>query len=405
LRSTLSGLPTRARTSALIALLAVAVHLPGVAVPLASDEIHSVWQAARSIREPERLLLPWMGGAFRIIPKLVFMAGVRLWGAAAWPYKLLAVLLYAWCAVLVSRLGAKSSGSERVGALSGVLFAVGLGVYGKSVLVASNLTMLFAIAFLLQSIDVLWSGRWKAAFVLFLLAAASHEIVLVAPALVPLLLAARRDLGVPRELCRPPAGWAGMRRPGRVVAALITVLALVSLAGGAPGRVASTGATMVPFLLFPVNPAAATGLEGAGSAIASVAWAVVQHRYWIGLGVLGGLAAFAWRGRPFQALGAAWIVLFLIPGSFVAAGWQGGYLEIRYQAVSAVGLCLLAARLIEWAGGRRRALGTVVACLLIGWAISLGAIWLRGHVQEVHRPEWVAERAELRDALDGLGFQ
>jgi hypothetical protein len=394
----------RARTAVLIALLAVAVHLPGIAVPLATDEIHSVWQAARSIREPGRLLLPWMGGTFRIIPKLVFMAGVRLWGASAWPYKLLAVFLYAWCAVLVSRVGAKSSGSERIGAWSGVLFAVGLGVYWKSVLVASNLTMLLGMVFLLQSIDVLWSGRWKVALVLFLLAAASHEIVLVAPALVPLLLAARRDIAAPRDPSRAPAGWAGMRRPGRVVASLIVVLGLLSLAGGAPGRLASTSTTMVPFLLFPVNPAAAAGLEG-GAAIASVAWAVIQHRYWIGLGVLTGLAAFAWRGRPFLALGVAWIVLFLIPGAFVATGWQGGYLEIRYQAISAVGLCLLAARLIEWVGTRRRVLGSAVACVLVAWAIALGAVWLRGHVEAVNRPEWVAERAELREALASLGFR
>jgi hypothetical protein len=404
-RSARSTLPARTRAAILIAVLAVAVHLPGIAAPIAGDEIYSVWQAARSIREPQRLLLPWMGGAFRLIPKLVFMAGVRLWGPVAWPYKLLAVLLYAWSAVLVSRLGAKWSGSERVGAWGGALFAVGLGVYGKSVLVASNLTMLLGIVFLLLSLDALWSGRRKVALVLFVLAAASHEIVLVAPAILPFLSAARRDVDPAHEPLPPPARRTAMRRPGRVVAGLIVALMLLSILGGAVGRVASTSVTMAPFLLLPVNPAAVSDVDGGGgSALASVVGAIVQHRYWIGLGLLAALATVAWRGRAFHAVAVAWILFFLIPGSFVAAGWQGGYLEMRYQAISAVGLCLLAARLVEWADGRRRALALGVACVLIGWALAFGALWLRGHAERVSSPEWVAERQELREALAGLGF-
>lgn len=398
-------LAAKTRATVLIALLAAAVHLPGIAVPIAEDEIHSVWQAARSIRDPSRLLLPWMGGGFRLIPKLVFMAGVRLWGPAAWPYKLLAVLLYAWCAVLVSRVGTKWSGSARVGTWSGVLFAVGLGVYWKSVLVASNLTMLLGLLFLLLSLDLFWSGRWKTALVLFLLAAASHEIVLVAPLLLPLLVAVRKEGPAP-EATGPLLPGVIARHPGRVVAVLIVALALASPLAGAAGRLISTSVTMASFLMFPVNPTALSGLEGgAVSALARIAQAIVQHRYWIGMAVLAGLATVAWRGRAFRALAAGWIPLFLIPGSFIAGGWRGEYLEIRYQAISAIGLCLLAGACVAWIGRRRRALAAVVVCVLVGWSLAIGALWLRRHTVKAHRPEWVAERQELGEALAREGFR
>jgi hypothetical protein len=396
-------LPPRTRAATLIAILAAAVHLPGVRVPIAEDEIHSVWQAARTIRDPSRLFLPWMGGAFRLLPKLVFMAGVRLWGPAAWPYKLLAVVLYAWCAVLVSRVGEKWSGSPRTGAWCGVLFAVGLGVYWKSALVASNLTMLLGMLFLLLSLDALWSNRWKVALVLFVLAAASHEIVLVAPVLLPLLIAARREAGA-RGGAAAPVRPGRALRPGRVVAALIVLLALASFVTGVAGRVPSTCVTMASFLLLPVNPTALSGLGGA-AAVSRVALAIVQYRYWIGLAVLAGLAWLSWRGRAPRALAIGWIALFLVPGAFVSAGWESGRLEIRYLAISAVGLCFLAAELIEWTGRRRRALAAVVACALVGWSIAIGVLWLRQHTAKAHRPEWVAEREELRGALAREGFR
>jgi len=398
-------LAARTRTTSLIALLAAAVHLPGINVPIAEDEIHSIWQAARAIRDPRRLLLPWMGGAFRILPKLVFMAGVRLWGPVAWPYKLLAVILYTWCAVLVSRVCAKWCGSARVGTWCGVLFAVGLGVYWKSVLVASNLTMLMGLLFLLLSLDAFWSGRWKAALVLFVLAAASHEIVLVAPVLLPLLVVARREARAPTG-SRPAVPGGLALRPGRVVAALIVALMLASLLTGAAGRLSWTGVTMASFLLIPVNPSALSGLEGgAGAAVARIASGIVLHRYWIGLAVLAVLASLAWRGRASRALAIGWIALFLVPGAFVSAGWQGERLEIRYLALSAVGLCFLAAELVAWIGRRRRALAALAACVLFGWSLAIGALWLRQHAAKAHRPEWVAEREELRDALAGEGFR
>jgi hypothetical protein len=393
------------RAGSLIALLAAVVHLPGINVPIAEDEIHSVWQAARTIRDPQRLLLPWMGGAFRVLPKLVFMAGVQLWGPVAWPYKLLAVILYAWCSVLVSRVGAAWSGSARVGTWCGVLFAVGLGVYWKSVLVASNLTMLMGLLFLLLSADALWAGRWRAGLVLFLLAALSHEIVLVAPVLLPLLLAARREARAPTGSGEPVTASPALR-PGRAVAVLIVALMVSSFLAGAAGRVTSTGVTMASFLLFPANPTALPGLgSGAGAVVARVAQAIVQHRFWIGLVVLAGLACLAWRGRASRALAIGWIVIFLIPGAFVSAGWQGDRLEIRYLALSAVGLCLVAGGLVAWMGRRRRALAAVTACVLIAWSLVIGALWLGQHNAKVHRPEWVAEREELRDALTREGFR
>ena len=381
-------LAARTRSTILIAMLAAAVHLPGIGVPIAGDEIHSVWQAAQTIRDPHRLLLPWMGGAFRLLPKLFFMAGVRLWGPVAWPYKLLAVLLYAWCAVLVSRVGTKWSGSARVGTWSGVLFAVGLGVYWKSVLVASNLTMLLGLVFLLLSLDVFWSGRWKTALVLFLLAAASHEIVLVAPVLLPLLLAARKEGPAPERIgSRFPGTIA--RCPGRAVAALIVALALVSFLAGAAGRLGFTSVTMASFLLFPANPTTAlSGLEGdAGGPLLRIVRAIIQYRYWIGMGVLAGLACIAWRGRAFRALAVGWIPLFLIPGSFVAAGWQGEHTEIRYLAVSAVGLCFLAARFVVWIEHKRRAVAAALLCVLIGWSVAIGALWLKRHAAKAHGAE------------------
>jgi hypothetical protein len=99
-----------------------------------------------------------------------------------------------------------------------------------------------------------------------------------------------------------------------------------------------------------------------------------------------------------------WIVLFFVPSAFVMAGWEGGRLEVRYLAVSAIGLCLLTGRLIEWLERRRRAAAVAVVCLLTAWSVVIGALWLRKHVANVQRSEWVAERQELLEALSNAGF-
>jgi len=394
----------RLRSAILIALLAAAVHLPGAGVPIAEDEIHSVWQAARSIRDPHRMLLPWMGGAVRLLPKLVFMAGVRLWGPAAWPYKLVAIALYACCAALVYRVGTRWSGSARVGAWGGVLFAVGFGVYWKSVLVASNITMLLGILFLLLSVDALWSGRWKVSLALFVLAAASHEIVLVAPALLPLLVIARRERAEIADSDHVSSRVLG-RRAGRTVAAVVVAFALASFLPGSVGRLSSIGVTMASFLLFPLNAAALAGLGGgAGGSAVALVLAVIQQRYWMGVGVLAALGCLAWRGRGFRSLAIAWIVVFFVPSAFVVGGWEEGWLEVRYLAVSAVGLCLITGRLIEWLERRRRAAAVAALCLLTAWSVVIGSLWLRKHVATALGPEWVAERQELLEALSNAGF-
>jgi hypothetical protein len=58
-----------------------------------------------------------------------------------------------------------------------------------------------------------------------------------------------------------------------------------------------------------------------------------------------------------------------------------------------------------WIGHRRRAVAAALLCVLIGWSVAIGALWLKRHAAKAHGAEWVAERQELRDALAGAGFR
>jgi hypothetical protein len=105
--------------------------------------------------------------------------GFELWGIRIWPYHLLNIAIHAFSTILVARLGTRWSESDRVGGWAAILFASGLGIYAKAVVVISNVTMLLGLAFLLIALDLLWSGRWKVALLFFVLGIASHEAIVV----------------------------------------------------------------------------------------------------------------------------------------------------------------------------------------------------------------------------------
>jgi hypothetical protein len=390
------------RSAVLIGLLAVIVYLPAVAVPFFGDELHSLISAAQTIKEPSHIFAPWMGGAVRVVPKLVFVGGLQLWGLRVWPYRLLSILIYGFAAMLVARLAEEWSGSRRVARWAALLFAVGFGAYTKPVIVVSNLTMLISLVFMLVALDRLWSGRWKAALVFYILSVASHEIVLAAPLLVLFLLPLRDGQNaVPWKRLGQTLGLA--RNVRKIVAGSLLALVPLSFSVGGLGDVCSVKVNMAFFMLFPFNQHGVAALPGgAGGALVALAALLVQWRFWIGAAVILLLAYVVWRGRPLHAFAAGWIFLFIAPSSVLMAGWQTDWLEIRYLCVSSVGLCLLASLLLLRITEKRRFIGVALLWLLILWSLAVGNMWQRKHVRDSGSPYNTARREEFYSEIAAL---
>lgn len=390
------------RSAVIIGLLAVIVYLPAVAVPFFGDELHSLISAARTIKEPSHILAPWMGGAVRVVPKLVFMGGLQLWGLRVWPYHLLSILIYGLATMLVARLAEKWSGSRRAARWAALLFALSFGTYAKPVIVISNLTMLIGLVFMLAALDRLWSGRWKAALVFYILGAASHEIVLVAPLVVPFLLPLRDGQNaVPWKRLGQTLGLA--RNARKIVAGSLLALVPLSLSGGRLGDVCSIEVNMAFFMLFPFNQQGAAALPGgAGGALAALAALLVQWRFWIGVAVVLALAYVVWRGRPLHAFAAAWIFIFIAPCSTLMADWQNNGLEIRYLCFPSVGLCLLTSVLLLRITEKRRSVGVALLWLLILWSLAVGSTWFRKHIRDSGSPYNTARRQEFYSEIAAL---
>lgn len=382
------------RWAVLAGLVAVALHLPTITAAVRADELHSLYWAARSIKDPAHLLEPWMGGILRLPPKLALMAGLELWGIRIWPYHLLNIVIHAFSTVLVARLGTRWSGSDRVGVWAAILFASGFGIYAKAVVVISNVTMLMGLAFLLIALDLFWSGRWKVALLFFALGVASHEAVAVAPALIFLIPRSRRgENGV---------SWGSLGRrlarsdvPRRVMSGLLLLLVPLSFCPGRIGRFCSYEVRMASFALFPFTERGAALAGGrAGDLIADITSLIVAWRLWTGIGIVVLVACLVWRGRALYAFAAGWAFLFLFPFWIIVQHWGGTWLDVRYAYVSAVGMCILASSLGLRLAGRRRAVAGALFSLLILWSLAVGGFWFRGHVRKNDLPEHVAQRSE-----------
>jgi hypothetical protein len=371
-----------------IGLLAAALHTPGLIIPLWGDELHSIYQAALSLQDPSRLLSPWMGGVFRLLPKLAIMGVLVGAGVRGWLFHLVVVLLHAVCAVYVARLAEKWSASRLAGIWAGVLFAVGFGAYGKAVLVMSNVTMVLSLALLLASLDTFWSGRRTCAMVLFILAVASHEVAVVAPALIPfMVLLGNREHEIPGEVLLRRLGWT--ENMTRILGAVLLLLVLLSFLPGVVGQFCRIEVGMSGFMVVPVNAGSATA-AAARPVLVNLAAALARNRFWTGA-VIALLVTISLRKRqPLRTLSFAWIYLFLAPAAILMMTWDIDWWERRYLYVPSVGACLLASSVILRIHERSRAFAYVLLTLLVVWSLSLGTL------------TWQKNRA---DSLDPLQVQ
>jgi len=387
--------PMKERSSlpvVLIGLLAAVLHTPGLLIPLWGDGLHGVYMAALSFRDPSRLLSPWMGGAFRLLPKLVMMGVLAAGGVRGWPFYLVVILLHGVCAVYVARLGEKWSASRLVGLWAGALFAVGFGSYGKAVYSSTNVTMLLSLTLLLVSLDMFWSGRRTSALVFFILAVASHEVAVVAPALIPFMILLRdREHGVPETALPRRRGWT--QNASRILGAALIVLVLLGFLPGALGQFCRTEVGMSGFMLVPVNRGSAAA-AGAGPAWMDLVDALARSRFWIGAAVALFIMSSLRRRCPLRALSAAWIYLFLVPSVVLMLLWGGDWWERRYLYVPAVGACLLASSLILRVHQRSRARAFALLTLLVIWSLSLGILTWHKVLADSLDPQQVYQREE-----------
>jgi hypothetical protein len=281
-----------------------------------------------------------------------------------------------------------------------LLFAVGVGAYAKGVIQVSNLTMLLGLALLLVSLDLLWSRKYVGACVFFALAAASHEIVLAAPALVPLLIGlktARSDADSP-ESAAPPY------RAGRAVGALLGAIVIASLLPGIVGTFCRLEVELSAFMVMPVNVQGMTALADATrGALTNLTAIAVQSRYFVGLAVTLLLAILAFKGRRLVGYCVAWLYVFFVPSVCLMMSWGGDWLERRYLHIPAVGACLLASVLLARVACRRRVFASIVFTLLIAWGLTLSGFVMYRHRQVSRTPVEAARRDAFREEMRALG--
>jgi hypothetical protein len=365
------------------------VYVPFLVFPLIGDSCHSVYNAAITLKNPGHIWEPWMGGLFRLIPKLGFMAGVMLWGVAAWPYRLLNLLIHCASTYLVGRTTESMSGSLSLGFWTAILFAVGFGSYGKSVVEVSSLTMQLGMFFLLLSVYSLWKGRNAHAIVYFLLSASSHEIALAGILLAPLVIRARLRGDTP---CNAPFGISGSARNKLAVLLIASaVLALATLLPGRMGRLASNELEAPVMMILPVNPGSEAYSSAWGLPVpAPLITAIVDYRAILGIAMLFVLIFLGRRRSDFLVLALAWIYVFWLPSAWFYSAHDTGRLEIRHAYISSVGACLLASILVFQINRLRRILVPSILAVLVGWSLVGSAVRWKRMEQRMRMPYFKA---------------
>jgi len=376
------------------AIVAAAVNAPSLVLRLYTDELHTLHNAAISLRDPSRVMYPWLGGqVLRIPPKLVVMGGLAAWGPRSWAFHLLVLLLHAGCSVLVGRLSERLSGSRAVGLISGVLFATGLGAYGKAVFRASNITMLLALLLLLFSVELLLRRRWLPSVTLLLLAIASHEIALGGLLVLPVVA-----LSGAGHLCAHGSerGGGGERWIRRGLFVALAALCLGALLPFGAHRLFRLELELGWFMLVPLNAGDAVG---AAARVRDLEAFLMTLRPWLGGALALGLAVLAARGRRFLLIAVAWVYAFLAPAAVFMVGWSDGWIERRYIYVASVGVCMLAAALTARTARRSRPLGVALLTLLLGWTLVLVGITWRKNMSDSLDPVQVRQRQDYFEEL------
>ncbi len=383
--------PSQARTRIVLALITGALFAPILTLPLIGDDFNVLYWARASVFEPGLLLAPWYGGFLgRLLPKLVLALGMSVVGPRHEVYELLNLLLHVANVLLLERLARVWTGSRRAAFLAALLYGATFGFYGWGVMKISNLSMTLALALTLWAF-LEWEKRRRVrALLLWLVALNAHEIILFAPLVA--WFAPRGEASLSPRRDRQAAGI--------VVAALAGVAALAMF----PGRIGAVAVRVLQFpafTLLPIYLGPLLHVRLLGMAVpVGLARFLVQHRLATGLVLLVPLAWAAARQRGLR-FAAVWMYAFWLPTAALMAQWPSSALQVRYLQVSAVGVCLFAAVLIDRLP-TRGARGLALAGLLAWSLLLVGFTWLGARQIVDKSPRWKQENREFWQELRDL---
>jgi len=354
--------PHRARTNVLMAIVILAVSFGFYALALDNSFWHpedfEVLEAAQELaREPSRLLHPEVTSRFQPLPLALFMMEYRAFGLEPAGWYATNLVIHALNAWLVFWLVSAFGIDRRVGILSGLLFAVGVGSYGKAVLFiagAENLlttTLYLLILNLYIRNDLYGQGKVlsvRYALVLLLCLGVSFA----RPTAFSLLL----------NLIAYKVFFAGERgRERKVFDAQLTILVVGALvfwfvrnqlglvefdwnaAGGNPWEFAYTFVqNMINYLVHMFFPVHVSRLIETGNPfVQAIAAAAPVIRVLLAWGVISyGVFGFVFGNRPIRFF-LAWTLISVLP--YCVVQFPQDWLNIRYLYQVSIGFVFVLA--------------------------------------------------------------
>jgi protein O-mannosyl-transferase len=353
------------RLVALLVALAVAVHLGALFHPFVFDDRVAVLDnpSIRDLRDLRWIVM----GSRRVVTNFSYAVDWAVWGPRPFGFHLTNVVLHAANVLLLFALAKRLSADRWIAFVAAAIFAVHPLATETVGYVASRAGLLCTLFLLAGTLAFLrgFDRRvyWPAAFACWLLAAGAKETGLVMPALF--LLCDLLFGPTPRRsrllLLYLPLG---------VLAAALVLLRLASyhhLEGGFERPLALQLLTQVEvlwrYLFLFVVP---IGLSVVHS-VTPVA-RVLDPLAWLGVASLAVGVALVWTLPRTAKLGAAWLLLLLLPSSVVPLGQDMAEHRV-YEAL--VGLALLAAIGLP----RRKLVVAVVVIVLSALTLAREHVW------------------------------
>jgi hypothetical protein len=388
-----------------ILVACLVAYLPAFSIGLWGDDLYFLEQCRATDHDPAHLVARWVDPFNRPGAQVAYYLEYRLWGLRSQGYAADTIALHALSAMMLYLLllGLVGAGPA---AGAGLLFAAGLGSYGKAVLSGASMGDMLAAVFLLGTCHAAaaaarastpagrWLGPWAVAAVLALGLACKEAAIMawiVAAGLV--------------WLVRP--GWRNLARvlaPAALV--VVAYLAAQVLAGSGvahslrrdPGVFLAlpTQAVRLGTLMFlPVLPGS-TLLERAPGLVRDWVAAIHAARPVLGWITLAAAAWVAWRGRGVVRWLLASCFLLLLPFGLVPM--VGDWLELRYTYLPSLMFCALVALAIRWLWARRAPAVRWLTAAVLVLAVASDLALIRGLAAKYrHLGQSPQTRRELRE--------
>lgn len=365
---------------------------------------------AQEAQEVSSALKPaWSLGWHRPLEQLFLWYEYQLWGLESWLYLLTNLLVHAANATLVFALFRYPTGAS-VGAAASLLFALGFGFYGTTVLRVAGLGELMALFFVLSAgvaaarAQLLRTAKQRSASmliaaILFLAGLLCHENALMALVIIGgLMWPNRRSVfSVVRKLSLLVLAlflwaffqWYQAADPGALLASPGSWIRM-------PWNVLQIATSMC----VPLQPDMVAGDPATG--LLRMAKLLDQTRPVYSLIVAGGLAWWFWRGAgAVRWLMTAWLAC-LLPAGLQAT--QAVSSPVQQTYLAAAFFCGLLAQGLRSMWLRTAGVGRLVAAALLLFGLAMGLLMIRGVEQQY---DALGNTAAARAARQQLreGFQ